>query len=113
MPRKQASSPESYKTVSDSDGSDFAPSPPAKRAKIASRRIVTTKTKVAVGGNVPDIEDAGSYIVRPHEMAYHSTSEVVKLQRELLEWFESTRYVWDSDAANEEGQARYALAQAV
>lgn len=104
MPRKIASSPTaSYHTVSDSEPSDFEPSPPpAKRARTVKSKIKTViKTKIIESkGDLADIEDVGTFIHRSHGVEYHSISEVAKLQRELLNWFEGVRSGFNLDPAN-------------
>jgi hypothetical protein len=91
MARK--SSPDSYHTVSDSEASDFVPSPPAKRARLSTARSIKTgqKRKPAAGSSIPDIEDAHASIHRPHGSDYHSVGDVIAVQGELLSWFEGVR----------------------
>ena len=87
MTRK--SSP-AYHTVSDSDASDFIPSPPAKRAKVSTRPSKPGQKRKPVSSSLPDIEDA---VPRPHGSAYHSVGDIASHQASLLSWFEHVRYV--------------------
>lgn len=94
MPRR-ASSPGSVYSVSSGEASDFAPVSdaeevprPIKRARLSgpSKSIKKKPVKDQV-----DIEDAGIYISRPHSSAYHTTTDIAKLQSDLLSWFEEVR----------------------
>lgn len=89
------SSPDSYKTISDSDSdsSDFAPSPPAKRARLSTSKpnASQSKPKSKPKAEVGDIEDLGRSIFRPHGPSYHSVKAVGEAQEALLTWFEGVR----------------------
>ena len=92
----RAASPESYKTISDSESSEYASPPPVKKARTSITKSVkrsTIKVQSKIGNRIDltDIEDLGSGISRPHGPEYHSVDEVAKLQRDLLSWFEGVR----------------------
>ncbi len=85
---------DSVLTISDSESSDFAPDKkdvrPSKRRRGSAAKPTKQSLVTKDVGN-PDIEDASSYINRPHGPSYHDVSSVAELQEDLLSWFESVR----------------------
>jgi A/G-specific adenine glycosylase len=93
MPRR-ASSPGSIYSVSSGEASDFGPVSdaeevvrPVKRARLSGP--TKSKSKASVAKNEIDIEDI--HVLRPHASSYHSTSDISRLQPDLLDWFEQVR----------------------
>jgi A/G-specific adenine glycosylase len=93
MPRR-AISPGSVYSVSSGEASDFAPASdpeevvrPVKRARLSGPKSIKKK----VVKDEVDIEDLGMHVSRPHSSSYHSTTDVAKLQTNLLTWFEEVR----------------------
>ena len=88
-------SPVSVYTVSDSEEDAYiVPSPPKKKRKqsrTTATQKVTTKS-VLEAKTTADIEDMPN-ISRLHSIAYHRVDAVAAMQKELLDWFESTRWV--------------------
>ncbi|KAK6910252.1 A/G-specific adenine glycosylase [Kwoniella mangroviensis CBS 8507] len=129
--RETSSRSPSIVSIPDSDGSDYTPiaDSPAKRTSLKRKRtsVATTSISTAKKANgkdkvkseVIDIEDsAGPSVSRDHGSEYHSVDEIVKSQKDLLDWFESCRETrgmpwrkrYDSELIMEEkGQRAYEI----
>ncbi|WRT66194.1 A/G-specific adenine glycosylase [Kwoniella shivajii] len=97
-------------SIPDSDGSDYVPIPnnkgddgsPIKKTSVKRKRSsiaptrkndIRSKAKADIDDDIglADIEDIGPIIRRDHDQLYHKVDEIVKVQEDLLTWFENCR----------------------
>ncbi|WWC94008.1 A/G-specific adenine glycosylase [Kwoniella sp. B9012] len=102
--RASSSRSPSIVSIPDTDGSDYTPiaDSPAGRTSVKRKRpsVTTSSTSTVKRANgkgttkseVVDIEDtAGPSVPRDHGTEYHAVDELVKFQKDLLDWFEGCR----------------------
>ena len=82
---------------SDSGASEFQPEANDDGQYKKRRRVAGSRSKkdqpALIDASSLDIEDAATFIDRPHGADYHDVKDIAALQEELLDWFNGIRSV--------------------